>query len=331
MDFTLPQEAQTLAQNVAQWASRRMRPAMNWTPLFHAGGPYSAEPYWSEFVELGLLGAEASGGSIVDEVVGLMEAARFGMPGPILEADLALATKSPEAAAALEAKQLFTSVWPTGGADVVSWGAQADLVVSQADGRVLARSPLPPVEMSHALPHGWLQVPRNESTDLLAARRWVIGSALVVALVGGALDMSAAYARQRRQFGRPLGHNQAIQLRLAEVHIGAWSARHSVLDCAWRFASHRDEAPVASALCWLWTESMARRAIKHCHQVFGALGFCEEAGLVRLTWQIDWLCMSIGRTGAEDRVLAARSVDSSAPFTRILDGYTMPRALNSNG
>lgn len=323
MNFQLSHETAIASSTAREWAAALMKPHIGLDPGESPAATYDDLDAWRSFVDLGLLGAEQAGGTLLDEALALIEAVKFGMPGPVLEADLAVATENQEAAAALASGRVVTSARAERDGDVlIAWGAHADIVVDQATGRTIARERLPRIAMSHPLPHGWLRMDAATEPDRLAGRRWLIGSALLVGLAAGAVEMAAEYARNRIQFGRPIGDRQAIQLRMAEAFIGVWGGRQAVLDAAWRAATGRPEAEAAAALCWLWTEAAARRASRHSHQAFGALGFCEEVGLVRLTSQIDWLCITVGRRTAERAAVRDRVPDPPKARTRVLEGYS---------
>jgi alkylation response protein AidB-like acyl-CoA dehydrogenase len=98
--------------------------------------------------------------------------------------------------------------------------------------------------------------------------------------------------------------------------------RLSVLDSAWRLATDRPRADVAAALCWLLAEDVSRTVSGHCHQVFGALGFCTETGLIQLTEAAKWLRLSVGRTSAIDRVRSQRAVAGGDPPSLVLAGFS---------
>jgi Acyl-CoA dehydrogenase, C-terminal domain len=322
VDFILSDEARAISDTAREWATDLMKPSLAIGPNAGADVFYARTDYWTSFLELGLLSVVESGGSIIDEVVGLVEATRYGLPGPVLEAALAVSANTGEAAAALGSGKVVTSVRSdTGGPTPVAWGAVADLVVDQSTGDILARSPLPAVQMSHPLPHGWIDAPVATTDDRLATHRWLLASALCVGLGNGALQMALAHARDRHQFGRPLGANQAIQLRLADAYIGWWGARQTTLEAAWRISAGLADGPVAAALAWLWTAETSRRLARHCHQVFGALGFCEELGLTRLTAQLEWLRASVGRASAVDLAVKSRRHGTTSRQVRILHGY----------
>jgi hypothetical protein len=90
------------------------------------------------------------------------------------------------------------------------------------------------------------------------------------------VDVAVAHARERRQFGRPIGANQAVRHRLAEAHSDVVGARALV------GAAGEDGSPSAA----LWAKAVAGTAqdatAKHAIQVCGAIGLSEEHELPRL-------------------------------------------------
>jgi hypothetical protein len=89
------------------------------------------------------------------------------------------------------------------------------------------------------------------------------------------LDLAVLHVTDRHQFGVPLGTFQAVQHRLAEVHVQLEAAR-AIARTAW---IGRDQWVCAAALF------AGRRAVdaatEHCHQVMGALGCTWEHDLHR--------------------------------------------------
>lgn len=98
-------------------------------------------------------------------------------------------------------------------------------------------------------------------------------SAELVGIAGAALDMTLTYARERRQFGVPIGSFQAIKHRLADGFVLLESARLATHHAA---ASHdaatsdRDVMVDAARRCAI---EAALRVTADCVQVHGALGF----------------------------------------------------------
>jgi hypothetical protein len=316
MDFTLPEQTAQLERELARWTAKRAE-RLGELDAFDLAD-------WRELVAFGLPGLTQAGGDEVDLVVGLMEVARAGLPGPVVEAQLALDAGSTAAASALAEGQVVSSVPAVRprGAVIVPWGAVAQLVVDQADGSVLANGPLRAVRTEYPLAHGWLEdQPSAATTDPLRPRRWLLTSAVLAGLGRGALSRTTAHAVDRHQFGRPLASFQAVQFRLAECLNLLEGLRLCVLDAAWRAAEGRADAGVAAALTWLWAERTSEQVADHCHQVYGALGFCNETGLVPLTAQMMWFRVTGGHRDAVGYVMDRRARADGVPPSRVLPGF----------
>jgi hypothetical protein len=318
MDFTLPDTAQELQHALARWSTdgRRVR---------YPRTAYSRES-WTDFLRWELLSPDF--GDTLHRCVGFMEVSRRGLPGPVLEAYLAVcADSSGQCSAALRAGSVVTSVGPAERASsLVGWGAVADLVVDQVSGAVLATAALPAAQFAYALPHGWIVRDSAPGGDPLQAERWLFGAALLAGLAAGALELTVEHTSVRHQFGKPLAAAQAVQFPLAELKMWCEGLRLSVLDAALRRDLGHELWPVSSALAWLNGAQAARLVTSVCHQSFGALGFCTEAGLVNLTWAMSWLRLSVGVDSARGYVVANTEprLDSDGrpdPGCLVLDGF----------
>ncbi len=97
-------------------------------------------------------------------------------------------------------------------------------------------------------------------------------------MVGGAqrvLDMTVEYAKQRVQFGRPIGAFQAVQHHCANMASDVESCRYIAAQAAWKLSegeAARQEAAMAKA----WVSDAYRRVCATGHQVHGAIGFTKE-------------------------------------------------------
>lgn len=112
-----------------------------------------------------------------------------------------------------------------------------------------------------------------------AARR--LGALARAAQIAGALRrvarLTAAYAAERRQFGRPIGQFQAISQQIAV--LAEESAAASVAAAyAWREAD-RDLTTPAVAVAKIRTGAAAGTAAAIAHAVFGAIGITAEHSL----------------------------------------------------
>jgi hypothetical protein len=253
----------------------------------------------------------------------MMELGHAGMPGPLLESHLAVFVDHDRSAKALAGGQVTTSVRRGSASALVAWGAVADLVLDQRSGEVLSEHPLPAASLAYPLPHGWIdssgEVDHNED-DALAVRRWIVAAALVVGLSEAALDRTCGYAKERIQFGRPIGSFQAVQTRLVESALYLRATRRAVVDASWRVAERIPNAEVAAAIAWLSAYRTGQLVGKHCHQVHGATGFTLETGLSGLTWPIWWLRESVGRRSALE-FLTSRRLRGNRPITRVFEAF----------
>jgi hypothetical protein len=318
MRFDLPDTAEQLRSEVARWVDRRV-PARGSTTAF-------SPDIWREFVHIGLLDPS------VDELhrcVGLVEACRHGMCGPVLEARLGLlADPSGTAERALADGRVVTSVAPSpAGATLVGWGSVADLVVDQPSGAIVSREPLPAVRMSQPMPHGWYQRGAAATADPLDRERWLTGAAIIAGLAQGALALAVEHTANRRQFGRQLASFQAVQFPLAECKILVDGLYLMVLDAADRAdrgtQDRGTQDRVTSALAWLAAVRCAEATTKASHQAFGALGFCLEAGLVQLTSGMAWLRLTSATRAARSYLAAHRQRQEPgvAPGCLVLEAF----------
>jgi alkylation response protein AidB-like acyl-CoA dehydrogenase len=100
-------------------------------------------------------------------------------------------------------------------------------------------------------------------------------------MVGGAqgvLDMTVAYAREREQFGQPIGAFQAVAHHCADMAIDVLASRFIVYEAIWRLGSGAD-ATVELSLAKSWVSDAYQRVCALGHQVHGAIGFTAEHDL----------------------------------------------------
>ncbi|MEC3994325.1 acyl-CoA dehydrogenase family protein [Actinacidiphila sp. DG2A-62] len=131
-------------------------------------------------------------------------------------------------------------------------------------------------------------------------------SALATGLAQGCVDESLAYARQREAFGRPIGANQAIQFKIADMEMRAYTAR-----LAWRDAASRlvrgEPFKKEAALAKLYSSEIAVTNAREATQVHGGYGFMNEYPVARM-WR-DAKILEIGEGTSEvQRMLIAREL-----------------------
>ncbi|WP_235736411.1 acyl-CoA dehydrogenase family protein [Nocardioides alcanivorans] len=108
-----------------------------------------------------------------------------------------------------------------------------------------------------------------------------LSSMRCVELVGvaeEAMRRAVDHARERHQFGRPIGSFQAAQHLIADMHIGVQAARLSALAAV--AACGRGELAVReSAVARMHATTAAKRATLDAHQLHGGMGYVLETDL----------------------------------------------------
>jgi len=97
-------------------------------------------------------------------------------------------------------------------------------------------------------------------------------------MIGGAravLDMSLSYAKERRQFKRPIGSFQAIQQYLVDMWLNIYATHHLVYKTAWKI-QQAQPAEKEIAVAKSRAGEVYRRTTSLGHQIFGATGFTKE-------------------------------------------------------
>ena len=89
------------------------------------------------------------------------------------------------------------------------------------------------------------------------------------------LDLTTNYAKNRKQFGQPLGGFQVIAHYLADMKIDVDASRVLIYQAAWRL-SNRLPAAKAVSMAKSFVSEASRRVTLHGHHIHGAMGFCYE-------------------------------------------------------
>jgi short/branched chain acyl-CoA dehydrogenase len=105
-------------------------------------------------------------------------------------------------------------------------------------------------------------------------------AAVALGVIRCCLDESQRYANERVAFGRPIGANQAIAFKVADMAVMAEAARSLV----YRAAALRDAGrpfKKEAAMCKLYATEAAVTATREATQVFGGYGFIDETLVAR--------------------------------------------------
>ncbi|NUS17550.1 MAG: acyl-CoA dehydrogenase [Streptomyces sp.] len=131
-------------------------------------------------------------------------------------------------------------------------------------------------------------------------------SALATGLAQGCVDESVEYARTREAFGQPIGANQAIQFKLADMEMRAHTARLAWRDAASRLV-HGEPFKKQAALAKLYSSEVAVTNAREATQIHGGYGFMNDYPVARM-WR-DSKILEIGEGTSEvQRMLIAREM-----------------------
>ena len=266
----------------------------------------------------GLLVPESLGGmgmSEIEMVLIMEEIGKYAVPGPVLEHCVAAIPLMAEfssnevssqwpaplkggrprsqadwLAAALEGDSIAT--FAESGDLAISWGSQADLILI-ADGSCLkvlgqesvsSEIPLEMVDRSHKrselkwnggidshIGPGLYEKARNRAA--LAA------SAQLLGLADRMIGMTVEYVTERKQFGSPVGANQAIKHHLANALLALEFARPPVYRAAYSMAHNEEEVNRDVSFAKIYASKAGNLAARVALQCHGAIGYSYEHDL----------------------------------------------------
>ncbi len=260
---------------------------------------------WREVIELGWPGiavSEQYGGQGLGlvELVILQEELGYALASvPLLSSAAAAlvieAAGSPEQRARwlprLVAGELRAAlaVAPTGSSELVPDAAQADLLVFVERGRVrmlqAGQAQISPVESLDATRRFAAVRDAQEGEALPGdphAALWSVAVATAAESVGVAqrvMEMAVGYAKERRQFGQPIGVHQAVSHRCVQMLLETESARSAVLFAAWAGDHEPETLPLAAASAKAYASDAGWRVAASALQVLGGIGFTWEHDL----------------------------------------------------
>ena len=131
-------------------------------------------------------------------------------------------------------------------------------------------------------------------------------SALSLGSARACLDLAVEYARERHAFGGPIGRFQGLAFQLSDLAVQVENAHNLTYKAAW---SKDQGRPIgqAAAMAKLYSTEAAMDAARVATQVFGGLGFMEEAPVAR--FYRDAKILEIGEGTSEiQRLVIARNL-----------------------
>ncbi|MFG2651091.1 acyl-CoA dehydrogenase family protein [Streptomyces sp. NPDC048436] len=292
MDFQLTEDQRALKSGVRELLEGRFGADALREAAAGSGLPSLDRDLWRELGDAGFFSLrlpEAEGGvglGLAEAVLAFEEAGRVLLMGPLVSTFLAARNVT-------GAAQGVTVVTAASGG-LVPWLDAADVALGDVLGAVPLWSvdPLTPLHRV-PVPSASSEAEAEAEADLLLAAEQ-LGSAAKTC------ELAVRYARERTQFGQPIGAFQAVKQLCAQMLVRAEVARGAV----YAAAVTGDVLEIAGAK--LLADDAAVRNARDCLQVHGGMGFTWEAE-VHLHLKRAWVRAGLGRSaaGAEEELAAA--------------------------
>jgi len=133
--------------------------------------------------------------------------------------------------------------------------------------------PVPRKDLLGRLHEGWP----------ILARALEVGTAAVsvetVGVAQRALDLSVQYARERTQFGKPIGSFQAVKHKCVDMMVAVENARSLAYYAAWAVEADKRKSPVAVAMAKAYASEVGISVAGDAIQIHGGIGFTWEHDL----------------------------------------------------
>lgn len=210
----------------------------------------------------------------------------------------------------------------SGRSDLVVYGPSSDLVIvfAEADGEPalfaiapeVSERPAPEPAMDRTRTVGWLTLADRRAVRLGGPDRAAdlldrAATAISAEMLGAAdrvLETTVAYAKDRVQFGRPIGGFQAVKHRCADMLVDVEGMRSATFYAAWAVGAGDADAAAAASVAKVWSSDAARRVMASGLQVHGGIGFTWEHDLHLFLKRSQLDQMSFGDAGLHRQRLA---------------------------
>ena len=284
---------------------------------------------WAELGELGIFSLRRDGFGMCDAVLAFEELGRALVPGPLVATHLAathLAERGGPFAGAADGSAVVGLTWPAEPVVAVEHAADLDALLvlderglhridlAALDLETAARplDPLVPVSfLRSGLPAGE-QLAGPEAVATWRREGAVLTAAQQLGLALGALQLAVAYAKDREQFGRPIGSFQAIKHLAADMLTKAEIARAAVYASACAVDERGGGDPaMAASIAKLLAGEAAIFVAKTGIQIHGGMGFTWEVDAQRYWKRACVLDTHFGNSDHHAEVIAWGSTDAS--------------------
>jgi len=326
MQFSFSSDQHEFAAGLREMLERSFT-ASDLRAVWDAGTGHSPA-LWSRLAEMGALSMmvpESDGGlsgTMIDTILLVEELGRAGVPGPAFETMTvgALALRGTPFAAGIADGSTLVTVALLGESYVAHVDVATAVVLGSSAGVRLFTPPelsTTPVEgidggrnlfaVSARADGSVLDADHAELVDTGA----VAAAAYLLGLSERMLAIAGDYARDRRQFGQPIGSFQAVKHLMADALLKVEFARPAVYRAAWSCATGADTRGRDASMAKALASDAAQKAARSALQVHGAIGYTWECDLqlfMKKAWALipAWGSASFHRRRVADAVLGPR-------------------------
>ncbi len=135
-------------------------------------------------------------------------------------------------------------------------------------------------------------------------------AAQALGIAQGALDEAIKYAKERKQFKKPIGKNQAIQWMLADMHTRVSAARWLVYHAAYLKATNQPLATEA-AMAKLYAAETAMYVTTKAVQIHGGYGYIKDYPVERMMRDAKVTEIYEGTSEVQRMVIAANLLEAN--------------------
>jgi hypothetical protein len=104
----------------------------------------------------------------------------------------------------------------------------------------------------------------------------LLGCWTLLGMADRAMVMTAQYVNEREQFGQPIGRFQGVQFQLTDAEVERAGLEALAKYTLWSVQTSRPEALDDAVALRVATIEATDLIFRVCHQLFGAIGFCDE-------------------------------------------------------
>lgn len=131
--------------------------------------------------------------------------------------------------------------------------------------------------------------------------------AAAVGIARAAMEHAIAYAKTRRQFGKPIALYQMTQVKIADMAMDIQAARHLVRHAAW-LSDRGKPCSAESAMAKCFATDVAMRVTTEAVQIFGGYGYMREYPVEKLMRDAKLLQIYEGTNEIQRLVIANETI-----------------------